>query len=403
MELVSIEENKNNIVVKHQELVHNARYRLSELGIKVLSVLISMIKTSDTEFTQYAIKIEDFKELIHSDSKNTYKYAHKLISELMSNPMQLGDEQFNWTSYGKYRKGEGIIVFEVHRLLKPYLMELKKDFLQYNITNILPLKSGYVIRLYELCKDHYSEGTRYKKTTPSVTFDIKIDRLRELFEIPDSYQYSSHIKKNILTKGVEQFRDKTDIQISYKEQKIGRKVDRIVITVKANNKGSNDYLNHRQAFIKHMRANYINQDIIRTTDKYTGKNLAISVAQDGRLYDKKGAEFDAERSNEMWDTLFQMAKDGTLQCLNQDTLFNEDIEQISTGVQEKHAEVVAIEELELDDKFINFAKSTNLTDEEIEMEFLRFNNYHRSEGTEPNSEWFKLWCGWISNSNKLFR
>lgn len=320
MEIVSIEENKNNIVVKHQELVHNARYRLSELGIKVLSVLISMIKTSDTEFTQYAIQIKDFKELIHSDSKNTYKYAHKLIKELMSNPMQIGDEQFNWVSYGKYGKGDGVIIFEIHRLLKPYLLELQKNFLQYNITNILPLKSGYVIRLYELCKDHYSEATRYKESTTSATFDIKIERLRELFEIPKSYQYSSHIKKHILDKAVKQFKEKTDIQIEYKEQKIGRRVDRVIITVKKNTKGSNDYLKHRTAFIEHMRANYINADVLSAVDKYTQKPMVISITPDGNLYDKKGSEFNSKRSDEMWDTLFKMAQEDNLLCLKQGSL-----------------------------------------------------------------------------------
>lgn len=320
MEIVSIEENKNNIVVKHQELVHNARYRLSELGIKVLSVLISMIKTSDTEFTQYAIQIKDFKELIHSDSKNTYKYAHKLVKELMSNPMQIGDEQFNWVSYGKYGKGDGVIIFEIHRLLKPYLLELQKNFLQYNITNILPLKSGYVIRLYELCKDHYSEATRYKESTTSATFDIKIERLRELFEIPKSYQYSSHIKKHILDKAVKQFKEKTDIQIEYKEQKIGRRVDRVIITVKKNTKGSNDYLKHRTAFIEHMRANYINADVLSAVDKYTQKPMVISITPDGNLYDKKGSEFNSKRSDEMWDTLFKMAQEDNLLCLKQGSL-----------------------------------------------------------------------------------
>ncbi len=320
MELAKIEENKNNIVVKHQELVHNARYRLSELGIKVLSVLISMIKTSDTEFTQYAIQIKDFKELIHSDSKNTYKYAHKLISELMSNPMKIGDEQFNWASYGKYHRGDGLVVFEIHRLLKPYLLELQKNFLQYNITNILPLKSGYVIRLYELCKDHYSEATRYKESATSATFDIKIDRLRELFEIPQSYAYKD-IRVNILDKAVTQFKEKTDIQIEYKIQKIGRKVDRLVITVRENSKGSNDYMKSRQAFIAHMRANYINADVLQAKDKGTGKAMMISVAPDGKLYDKRGTEFDAPRSNGMWDTLFKMSQEDKLLCLKQGTLF----------------------------------------------------------------------------------
>jgi plasmid replication initiation protein len=321
MELAKVEENKNNIVVKHQELVHNARYRLSELGIKVLSVLISMIKTSDTEFTQYAIQIKDFKELIHSDSKNTYKYAHKLISELMSNPMQIGDEQFNWASYGKYHRGDGVVVFEIHRLLKPYLLELQKNFLQYNITNILPLKSGYVIRLYELCKDHFNEARRYKESATSVTFEMKIDRLRENFHIPDSYQYSSHIKKHILDKAVEQFRSKTDIKIEYEEQKIGRRVDRVLITVRENNRGSNDYMKSKQAFIRYMRANFVNADVLVANDTKTNKQVMISIAPDGKLYDKRGSEFDAKRSNEIWDSLFKLSQEDKLLCLKQGTLF----------------------------------------------------------------------------------
>jgi len=312
MNIVNVQENKNNIVVKHQDLVHNARYKLSELGIKILSVLISMIKVSDTEFTEYVIQIKDFKELIHSDSKNTYKYAHKLISELMSNPMQLGDEQFNWASYGKYCKGDGVIIFEIHRLLKPYLLKLQKDFLQYNITNILPLKSAYVIRLYELCKDHYSEGTRYKDSKTSVTFDIKVDKLRELFEIPITYKYND-IKRHVLDKAVKQFKDKTDIQISYKEQKIGRKVDRLLITVKDNNKGSNDYLSSQKAFISYLRANCVNVDLYKGKDKNTLKDMILSIAPDGKIYDKKSSnDFNAKRSSEMWEALYNLAKQGII-------------------------------------------------------------------------------------------
>jgi len=321
MELVSIEDGKNNIIKKHQDLVRFARYRLSELGIKVLSVLVAMIKVSDSEFHQYGIKISDFKELIDSDSKNTYKYTHRLISELMSNPMKIGDEQFNWVSYGKYSRGDNIVIFEVHRNLKPYLLELQQNFLQYDLVNILRLRSGYVIRLYELCKDHYAETTRYNKSIKKVIFDLKIERMRELFEIPSSYQYSSHIKKLILEKAVVQFKEKTDIKISYEEQKIGRKVDRIIITVRTNDKGSNDYLSNRKIFIAHIRENYINADLIETTDKHTGNRVIISVAPDGKLYDKLGSTYEASRADEMWDTLFDLAQRGNLPIMNRPTLF----------------------------------------------------------------------------------
>lgn len=312
MELVSISENKNNIVVKHQELVRNARYRLGDTAIKTLSLLISMIKASDTEFMRYTIKLSEFKELTGASGNEVFKYVNKMTNELMSNPFWVGNVKLNWVSMAQYRDGDGAVVFEIHRFLKPYLLELQKNFLQYNIANILLLKSSFMIRLYELCKDHLNEAGRYKESNNSVTFDIKIDRLRELFEIPKSYQYSSHIKSRILDKAVWHFKTKTDIWISYKEQKIGRKVDRIIITVKHNDKGSSDFLRSRSAFIAHIRKNYVNTDIYKGSNKNTGKEMIISVAPDGRLYDRRGTKLDKERSSEIWDALYKLAKDERL-------------------------------------------------------------------------------------------
>ena len=315
MELVSIKENKNNIVKKHQILVHNARYRLGDTAIKTLSLLISMIKVSDSEFQEYAIKLTHFKELTGANSNEVFKYVDKMTTDLMSSPFWVGNKKVNWVTIAEYEKDSGLVKFEIHKHLKPYLLDVKNNFLQYNIANILVLKSSYIIRLYELCKDHYSEGTRYKTAKQSVTFDIKIDRLRELFEIPKSYQYSSHIKLRILNKAVKQFKEKTDIQISFKEIKMGRKVDSLHITVRENNKGSNDYLKTKQSFIAYMREHYVNVDLLQARNKDTNKEMMISVAPNGKLYDKKGTEFDSNRSDEIWTSLYSFAKEEKLYCL----------------------------------------------------------------------------------------
>ena len=271
MDLVEIGTHKNNIVKKHQDLVRNARYGLGDLSIKTLSILISMVKKTDDSFKEYSIKLTDLKELIGAKSHNVDTYVDRMTTELLSNPFMIDDaNKVNWVTIAEYVRGSGIVKFEIHRKLKPYLLELNKNFLQYNITNILVLKSAYVIRLYELCKDHYLEGTRYQNKK-NVIFELKIDTLRELFQIPKSYQYSSHIKKLIINKAQKQFKEKTDIKISYTEQKIGRKVDRILITVTSNAKGSGDFLASRISFIKHIRTNYINKVIVKADDPETKK------------------------------------------------------------------------------------------------------------------------------------
>ena len=178
----------------------------------------------------------------------------------------------------------------------------------------MPLKSNYVIRFYEICKDKFEEAIRYKKVK-SVEYEIKIIELRELFEIPESYRYDV-IKKNILDKSVEQFKEKTDIQISYKEMKLGRRVDRVLITISENDKGSNNYLSSRIAFITYMRENFINADILKAINQENKLPMIISIDPSGKLYDKKGIIFDAKRSDEIWDALFNLAKSNKLSILN---------------------------------------------------------------------------------------
>jgi plasmid replication initiation protein len=239
-----------------------------------------------------------------------------MTDELMKKPFKIGDEKFNWIYYAKYHKNDSYVTLKVAPELKPYLLELNKNFLQYDIKNILPLKSAYVIRLYELCKDHYLEGTRYKNKK-NVIFELKIDTLRELFQIPKSYQYSSHIKKLIINKAQKQFKEKTDIKISYTEQKIGRKVDRILITVTSNAKGSGDFLASRISFIKHIRTNYINKVLVKADDQ-TKKEKLISVSSDGKLYNQNNPDevFTAVQGNTLWDWLYDLAKKNKLEILN---------------------------------------------------------------------------------------
>lgn len=320
---VDIEENKNNLVVKHQDLVRTARYKLSELGIKVVSVLISMIRVSDEDFKEYQLKINDFKELIGTDSKKTYEYVDVMTDELMKKPFKIGDEKFNWVYYAKYHHGDNYVTLKISPELKPYLLGLQRNFLKYNVINILQLKSSYIIRFYELCKDHFMVATRKKEHQKSVKFELQIDKMRELFEIPSSYQYSSHIKKRILEKSKEQFKQKTDIQIEYEEQKIGRRIDRIIVTVRANNKGSGDYLSSRHKFIAYVRKHYApdgwnnKYPPILVTDKGT-----LKIDNDGRLYISQNPntlpgvmDLDHNQANATWTWLYESVKSGEVELI----------------------------------------------------------------------------------------
>jgi plasmid replication initiation protein len=272
-------------------------------------MLIAMIRTDDETFQEYHIKVSEFSKLKGSSSKNDYDMVHTIIKELLSCPVKIGNLQANFIASGEYKEGDAVAVFEISQKMKPYLLQLQKDFLEYNIKDILSLRSSYVIRLYELIVQEWKQYKHYNKNAKSFTFDFDIEEMRTLFEIPDSYRYND--VKRIIDKAQEQFKNKTNISFEYKEYKIARAVKRLIITVKENNKGSNDIFASRKSFIEHIRKEYKpNPDkqhfpiIISTNSGDVKVNLNGEIyvsGDDVKTYDNKQAD-------KLWDWLYDLIK-----------------------------------------------------------------------------------------------
>ncbi|MFY4758565.1 replication initiation protein [Aliarcobacter butzleri] len=313
MNIVEVKDNKNCIVKKHNDLVNKARYSLSEDGIKLVSMLIAMIRTDDETFQEYHIKVSDFAKLKGSNSKNNYESVHKIIKELLSCPIKIGNLQANFIASGEYKEGTATAVFEISQKLKPYLLELKKDFLEYDLKDILSLKSGYVIRLYEMIVQQWREYKHYNKNAKSFTFDFDIEEMRTLFEIPDSYRYND--VKRIIDKAQQQFKEKTNITFDYEEYKIGRAVKRLKITVRENNKGSNDILASRKAFINYIRETYKpNPDKNHFPVVINTKSGDIKVNLNGEIYLSGNDDvktYDNKQADKLWDWLYGLVKENT--------------------------------------------------------------------------------------------
>lgn len=313
-------ENTDIIVKKHQQLIHNARYKLSELSIKLISTAICQIRVDDEDFKEYKISLREFKELTKSNSNDIYNRIDFITDELMSKPFKIDDKKFNWLSYAEHKKGEGIVNVSIDPRLKPYLVQLQENFLQYDIKNILTLRSSYVIRMYEICKDEFNMQKRYKKNLQKAIFELKIDEIREKFQVPKSQLYAD-IKIQILNKSVKQFADKTDIKIEFEEKKKGRKVDSVVISVSANKTTSN-YLSSEREFINYIRKNFVHEDIYVAMKMDGTTAQIISVNEKGHLYDKRIAKnLTNVRSKEIWGKLYKLAIDDKLTILKQQKLF----------------------------------------------------------------------------------
>jgi len=219
--IVSLNENENGIVKKAQQLVES-RYTLTPMEIKIVSELITMVNEMELK------------------RKDIYEAFENVARDLMSKPLTIRSTDneswlvVNWVSSARYIKGSGTVIFKISDELKPYLLALKKHFLQYDIKNILPLRSTYVIRLYELLKDWFNIEFRYSKSK-IITKVIDLRWLRQTFQISNKYKYND-IKRRILLKAQSDLPKYTDIKFKFNEIKEGHKVTHIKFFIQGNQK-----------------------------------------------------------------------------------------------------------------------------------------------------------------------
>ena len=305
----------SNIVRKAGKLLR-ARYSLSELAIKLIATIISIISKDDADFKLYVIKAQDFKELI-TDGKlggSAYKQLKNAANELLDKRIEFDEGEevgfmlTRWIASAEYFAGAGEIEIEISQKLRPLLLQLKEgNYLNYELRNILALRSGYLIRLYETLKHEYNKVSKYKGHT-TATYEINIDDLRRQFKIPDSYEYKD-IRVNIFDKAVKQFKEHTDIEITYEpSRKRGKKVLAVEFTIRENDRLSE--FKDLRTFIAYIRKYYSNQDI------WVGQNMILSVSEKGRIYDKKSQkEYNKNEAQKVWENWYQMAQNDKLKII----------------------------------------------------------------------------------------
>ena len=211
---------KNELVVKKSEQLVYGKYKLSATAQKLVTTVVSLVQKEDEYNKEYCILAKDFIEL--SGTKTNDRDALKnACEEILSKPLKISTERgwlmANWCNDIEYVHEKGIITYKVSEKLKPYIIDLKNNYLKYDLKNILPLKSEYSIRVYEWLKDIYNTKQRYNK---KIIEEFEIDFLRERLIVPSSYNFGM-MKDRVIEKAKQDLEKHTDIRFTYQALKKG--------------------------------------------------------------------------------------------------------------------------------------------------------------------------------------
>jgi plasmid replication initiation protein len=231
------------LIRKSNKLVE-ARYKFDIWEMRVFVKMISLIKPDDRDFAQYKISVHDIiQDFQLPNNGNYYKLLKEGAEKLLTKQVEIDkiDEDgkkkkvnlnlvSSTESFVDDSDGNDVIL-KFDPELKKHLLDLKEQYLTYDVRNILKLTSVHSIRIYELLKQY--EGMIGQRGFIKRKFEI--EELKSTLGIsPDEYELYGHFKNKVILKAQKDLLEETDIRFDIEEEKSGRKVVAVIFVIYKN-------------------------------------------------------------------------------------------------------------------------------------------------------------------------
>jgi Protein involved in initiation of plasmid replication len=219
-------------VVKSNQLVQS-RMNWTKLEHRVVAMLVAQLKKEDEKFEEQRVYIKDIADLSGRNGKSLYDQAEVICRKLLDQKIQVRTQTedgrrrykgYNCMSTCEYVEGSGYIEAKFNEDMKPFLLQLKRRFTQYNLKCFMRLSSQHSMRIYELLK--MREGIKYLR--------IEVEELREILCCEHSYTRFADLKRWVLEKARDELMKKADIYFNYKVTRDGQTPVQINFLIKNN-------------------------------------------------------------------------------------------------------------------------------------------------------------------------
>ena len=220
-----------SLTVRQSNSLIDASYRIASVGEgRLIRALIAQISPSDEDFKLYRVSVTDFARLFDITGEAAYEQIKKAADELTSRKIKIEKGKswlfMNWLSSAEYVQGSGYVELCFDKKLKPYLLQLKGYFTQYELENVVSFKSAYSIRIFELLKAEQFKAARngYFKRT------FHYDELRESIGIETAeYALFADFRRYVIEIAVREINTSSNLEIVQVDYpKTGRKITHIV-------------------------------------------------------------------------------------------------------------------------------------------------------------------------------
>ncbi len=240
------------------------RYQIAINIVALSKLAVSLINTDEPpkENTIYLSKKElfSFFEVSDSNKHSRFKQAiEKMQKQAFFEIKEKKDKGFKmksivpiptveWSDYNDE------VMIRFNQDIMPYLIELKNNFTQYALTDLVELNSKYSIILYKWFSmnynqyEHYSAngGRRNEQLEDYCNPSITVKELRTMTDTLNEYKDMNNFTKLILKKPLQEINEHTHFNVTYDKIKKGRSIDRIQFHITKKQVAKNEYYKQEQ-------------------------------------------------------------------------------------------------------------------------------------------------------------
>jgi hypothetical protein len=211
--MASTSEKELEIIKKDNRLIQ-ARYRVGLHEQRILYAVLGAIRVEDKGFDTYTIDLRQLAQLHGITASNDLyrqmqEAAEQLLVTIVDISMGNRVRKTTWLNYVEYVAGEAELKVTIHEKLKPYLLQLKANFTQYQLAAVANFRNSYSIRFYELLKMRQNMGKGGQ-----FFIQYSILELKSLLAIPlDEYKQTAHLKDRVIEPALKEIDTQTDLKI----------------------------------------------------------------------------------------------------------------------------------------------------------------------------------------------
>jgi len=210
-----------------------------EMGIltkRLLVLALSDITKDDLTLEPIRITAWEYAQLFNISGKSIYSRIEESARELLEQTIQIKEPNgdwvmFQWVSEARYDNGRedgqmAAIEIKIHDRLKPYLLQLRRDFSIIPTEQLLSFESFNSMRLFEVLYTASYAGER-----DELIFDV--DDLKLRLGLDGKYERFKDFRY-VLDKAQEEFKAYTCLAYEYEPLKVGRKYQRVRFSISRN-------------------------------------------------------------------------------------------------------------------------------------------------------------------------